>query len=499
MQPAGYIHSQGFLDPARYTRHQLRKFGADVSIGKNRLREDSINIIFGAHLGFPEYLRQRYACVFFNLEQIGEGGATLDESYLALLSSSPVIDYDENNLPGYGGHAGNVSIASFKHAPYLNSEPSLPLSERPIDLLFFGSVNARRESLINRINETGWQVARFDHPIYSDERDDFIRQSKAVLNCHFYESGRFEQIRAFQTLSLKTPVISGRSDNTSPPVHFEECVTWLCEDKALEDFFRTDFMTPKWQARAQQQIRRFEENTSGDSDWEHVLKTCESFNKHAKFRKSCQAWRPKNINLGSGKDYKTGWLNIDILDSSQPDLKLDLSQKIEFPLTAKGLDGSSITLEAGCVEKIYANNVLEHVPDLPCLMTNLLTLLTDGGDLEIEVPYEKSITAWQDPTHVRALNENSWLYYTGWFWYLGWFNHRFEMKSLTWLDIDLTPCEKSSAAFMRVALKKMTTTPRERSIARTMRPDFCLSSDAQNINHAGGEKSQSLMLTNLLA
>jgi hypothetical protein len=262
-------------------------------------------------------------------------------------------------------------------------------------------------------------------------------------------------------------------------------VTWLREDKTLEDFFRNEFMTPKWQSRAQQQIRRFEENTFGDADWERVLKTCESLTKPTELRKSCPAWHPKNINLGSGKDYKIGWLNIDILDSSQPDLNLDLSQKIEFPLTAKGLDGSSITLQAGCVEKIYANNVLEHVQDLPCLMTNLLTLLTDGGELKLEVPYEKSITAWQDPTHVRALNENSWLYYTGWFWYLGWFNHRFEMESLTWLDINLAPCEKSRAAFMRVVLKKTTTTPRERAIARTMRPDFCLSSEARTISRAG--------------
>ena len=32
MQPAGYIHSQGFLDQARYARHQLRRLGAEVTI-----------------------------------------------------------------------------------------------------------------------------------------------------------------------------------------------------------------------------------------------------------------------------------------------------------------------------------------------------------------------------------------------------------------------------------------------------------------------------------
>ena len=33
IQPAGYIHSQGFLDQARYARYQFRRLGAQVTIG----------------------------------------------------------------------------------------------------------------------------------------------------------------------------------------------------------------------------------------------------------------------------------------------------------------------------------------------------------------------------------------------------------------------------------------------------------------------------------
>jgi hypothetical protein len=112
------------------------------------------------------------------------------------------------------------------------------------------------------------------------------------------------------------------------------------------------------------------------------------------------------------------------------------------------------------------------VPDLPCLMTNVLTLLKEGGEIEIEVPYEKALTAWQDPTHIRAMNENSWLYYIEWFWYLGWFEHRFEICNAAWLDGQLRSCNKDTAAFMRVSLKKVATTPHERTIARTMRANF---------------------------
>jgi SAM-dependent methyltransferase len=71
-------------------------------------------------------------------------------------------------------------------------------------------------------------------------------------------------------------------------------------------------------------------------------------------------------------------------------------------------------------EKIIANDVLEHIPDLIRAMTNCRDLLKTTGKLIASVPYELSLGAWQDPTHVRAFNENSWLYYTEWCWYLGW-------------------------------------------------------------------------------
>ena len=98
MQPAGYVHSLGLLDQARYVRYQLRRLGATVTLAKNRLREDSLNIVFGAHLGFPEDWCRRHACIFINLEQLGDGGAAVSEAYMKLLRSSAVADYDASNV-----------------------------------------------------------------------------------------------------------------------------------------------------------------------------------------------------------------------------------------------------------------------------------------------------------------------------------------------------------------------------------------------------------------
>jgi hypothetical protein len=41
-----------------------------------------------------------------------------------------------------------------------------------------------------------------------------------------------------------------------------------------------------------------------------------------------------------------------------------------------------------------------------------------------------------DPTHLRALNERTLLYYTDWVWYLGWTDARFD---LTHIEFGLIP------------------------------------------------------------
>jgi SAM-dependent methyltransferase len=466
VQPLGYVHSLGLLDPARYFRYQFRRFGASVTMAKNRLRHDAVNFVFGAHLGFEASLRDRHACVFVNLEQLGDGGAQVSQDYLDLLRTSAVADYDADNVPAYAHDLDAVPVAPMGYAPYLATTDALPLVQRPIDLLFFGSLNERRRGLIGRIEAQGVQVAMFDSPLYGEERDHFIGQAKAVLNMHFYDSSRFEQVRVAHCLSLGTPVISERGAASRPQAAFEDSVWWLRAD-AIEGFFRDEFKSDAWVQQAQRSIERFR-NADPVEAYGDLLAFAAGFGRAHHERRPTEAWRPTRIHIGSGKDYKPGWLNVDVLPRAEPDLVLDLAQPQTWPLRADTPIAGAVELHEGQAEVIVANNVLEHVGDLPRLMTHALQLLREGGKLVIEVPYEHSPTAWQDPTHVRAMNENSWIYYCDWFWYLGWFEHRFQVEQSCYLDLELRPAPRERAAFMKVTLVKVATTLRERMTARTM-------------------------------
>jgi hypothetical protein len=194
---------------------------------------------------------------------------------------------------------------------------------------------------------------------------------------------------------------------------------------------------------------------------------------------------PNKINIGSGIDFRPDCLNIDINDYWAPDIVADVSAK-DFPASEPyetkrfGL----VTIVPGTIENLTANDVLEHVHDLVATMTNCLNLLRVGGTFDINVPYDLSYGAWQDPTHLRGFNERSWIYYTDWFWYVGWLEARFAVKRLDYVvsplgqellnrgaPIDAVANAPRAVESMRVTLEKMLLTPADQDILRNMEAD----------------------------
>lgn len=475
VQPAGYIHSLGFLDQARYFRHQFRRMGAEVTLAKNRLRHDAVNVIFGAHLGFDPGLRQRYTCIFVNLEQLGAGGANVTSDYMSLLGSSAVVDYDERNVPAYTPHVDDVPIVPILHAPYLQRADLIPLADRPIDVLFIGSLNERRKVMLDQIESTGARVAMFDAPLYGPERDLFIQQAKCVFNAHFYESSRFEQARASLCLSLGTPLVSERLPMSGPHPAYEDSVFWVNGD-TLVPFFSEVFGTPAYYEAAQRQLDNFKTFDPIEA-YADVLAFAAGYGPTHQARRPQEAWSPEGINLSAGDEYIPGVLNLDRTVSTQPDALLDLSEQIDWPLYFETSYAGPVQLAPESVSVIKASGVLAKTRDIRQLMSNCLTLLKVGGQLLVDVPHEKAKAAWQDPENVRAFNERSWLHYTDWFWHMDWLEHRFNVGSMSYLDERMQPCQAESASYMRLVLTKVETTLQERTHARVKRADFGLPED----------------------
>ena len=463
VQPKGYVHALGFLDQARYFRHQFRRMGAEVTMGKNRLRHDAVNFVFGAHLGFDATQCERYACIFVNLEQLGRGGAAVSADYMTLLKTSAVVDYDADNLAAYAQDPQDVMIVPFLHAPYLAPAEPIPLEQRPIDLLFIGSMNERRKRLIERIESTGVQVSVFDGALYGPERDAYIAASKAVFNAHFYETSRFEQARASLCLSLGTPVISERRAQTRPHPAFESSVHWL-KDEQIETFFRKEFGTPEFFRKARAALQAF---TTADpiEPYADLMAYAMGFAKGHRQRHPETTWQPKRVFIGSGFDYMPGWLNIDTDDRMQADLDGDFSQAIVLPFAGSTPELGPIELDRNSVEMVYASTAFELSPNRAQFMSNCLSLLTDQGKLIVNCRV------------AHAPSADEWRAYTDDFWRSGWFAHRFQIERLDHLDTRGEPCDARSAVTQRAVLLKCETSAQERMTARTMQADLSIPDD----------------------
>lgn len=147
-----------------------------------------------------------------------------------------------------------------------------------------------------------------------------------------------------------------------------------------------------------------------------------------------RAWpaRPSTLHVGSGKNFKPEWLNLDLEPRWRPDIVFDLATPLppDGALVFATRRFGPLRIADETFDEIVAQDVLEHIRELTTAMTTMLRWLKTGGVLKVAVPYELSLGAWCDPTHVRAFNERSFDYYTKWSWYLGWDTHHFAVQDL---------------------------------------------------------------------
>lgn len=108
------------------------------------------------------------------------------------------------------------------------------------------------------------------------------------------------------------------------------------------------------------------------------------------------------LDLGCGLHREDGFLGVDIIPGPVVDVVCDL-EKYPWPWA----DDS--------VEAVSIKHYIEHVKDLIPFMNELYRVMRVGAKCFISAPYYTSIRSMQDPTHVRPICENTFLYYNkGW-------------------------------------------------------------------------------------
>lgn len=401
--------------------YALGRLGYDAEMRVNTLNPASVNILFGQ----PAHVRRLGAAVpansvFFMLEDLppdGENDTAADD-----LHGFTFWDYSARRVNRLGqvlgpGRAVQVRLGYVPEMTRLVAD--FPKSR---DALFYGGINERRRLALDALAAV---APRLDAQtaLFGTHRDLAIARSRLVLNIHAACPAVLELPRLGYLWANKQPVLSECGPETEMFPGLEDACAWCAYDD----------LAPAAKGLLSSKARLEHQGEKGFAAFSALRQ--ETFLEAVVGRRNYRSALPvpDRLNAGSGSDFRHDCLNVDINPRVNPDLVLDLSLPLDPTRTYDTMRFGAIRLMPGTFSLITARDVLEHVQDLQQLMSNFLELLKDDGVLEIGVPYDLSQGAWQDPTHVRAFNENSWTYYCEWAWYIGWRNNRFQLDSLTYV------------------------------------------------------------------
>ncbi|MFT3731661.1 MAG: tetratricopeptide repeat protein [Hyphomicrobium sp.] len=207
--PDGNPHSAAFADLAAGLASALQSLGVRATRRSNSFMPSGVNLLLGAHLVGSQEMADRIPgnTVVINLEQISGFDVGGRPVYLSLLKRLPVWDYSMRNIVELRRMTQNPNIRHFSIGYVPEMRRSLPPSEQPIDVLFYGSTNERRSAVLKALAEAGLNV-KYLFSVYGDEREQAIADAKVVLNMHFYEDSIHEIVRTSYLLANGKAVVS---------------------------------------------------------------------------------------------------------------------------------------------------------------------------------------------------------------------------------------------------------------------------------------------------
>jgi SAM-dependent methyltransferase len=106
------------------------------------------------------------------------------------------------------------------------------------------------------------------------------------------------------------------------------------------------------------------------------------------------------LDIGCGDKKVEGAIGIDVVGSTAADVVCDLTV---FPWP----------LEGDRFDEVFANNVIEHLPDVVKTMEEIHRVCRQGAVVHIKTPHFAALESWEDPTHLHHFAFESFDYFAG--------------------------------------------------------------------------------------
>lgn len=236
-------HSACFDEMADGIVHSLRQFGHDAELGAGSCEEERGRlVVFNAHR-LESGVRLPDDAIVFNAEQVRENSThPLWLKYLDRLRCQQVWDYSQENVARLAKlGVERVAHCSVGYYPGLEQVLRAPLAEEDVDVLFYGSLNKRREEVLAQLRARGLRVQHL-FGVYGAERDAWISRSKVILNAHFYPRPIWEVFRCSLPIANGKLVVTegGGSDAELEDLARRTCVVvdYDCLAETCETFVK---------------------------------------------------------------------------------------------------------------------------------------------------------------------------------------------------------------------------------------------------------------------
>ena len=216
IKPKNYIHYLALQELAELIHFSVLELGLKSQITFNYCDNNpsTKNIVLGAHLLNDNLIEDiPENTIIFNTEQIESITENWKKKILNLARKNIIFwDYSQYNLD-YLSKTINIKGKLFQIGYQKELNRINHNIVKNIDVLFYGSINTRREHIINKLKDRKINVKTL-FGVYGKERDDLIAKSKLILNMHMYDSKIFEIVRVFYLLSNSIPVITEVGSDT---------------------------------------------------------------------------------------------------------------------------------------------------------------------------------------------------------------------------------------------------------------------------------------------
>ena len=205
------MHSAAFSEIAETLHHGLRLLGHDSLLTAEGALRGRQHIVLGSNL-LPHYpLPLASDAILYNLEQVDPGSSWFRPELIDIFRNYMLWDYSTRNAAAL--KALGVQVARVVPVGYVKELTRLQLAPEPdIDVLFFGSMNPRRQQIIDGMRAAGLRVDTAIG-VYGAERDALIARAKLLLNVHFYEAKVLEIVRISYLLANRCAVLSERGSD----------------------------------------------------------------------------------------------------------------------------------------------------------------------------------------------------------------------------------------------------------------------------------------------